>query len=221
MKNNRSLFPPLFGEIPTGGGGGGSGNKIQLAELPEASLQYKDKIVQYIGATTDTLTNGYFYKCVEHTTTEGETITVTYSWDNVDIMNSSVNVFSILNSSDDVLIGKDFSGNNLYYRKKSLTNPSDGENIEAGTDITSIVATFGVYKRYSTRDPNEYQSFPIPYVGNFPVPSSGMKSVGVYLTYDVLADNKQNLVFTTNMSTPSGYTVTADIGLIITKKEGD
>lgn len=89
MKNNRSLFPPLFGEIPTGGGGGGSGNKIQLAELPEASLQYKDKIVQYIGATTETLTNGYFYKCVEHTTTEGGTITVTYSWDNVDVQSTS------------------------------------------------------------------------------------------------------------------------------------
>ena len=89
MKNNRSLFPPLFGEIPTGGGGGGSGNKIQLAELPEASLEYKDRIIQYIGATTETLTNGYFYKCVEHTTTEGETITVTYSWDNVDVQPST------------------------------------------------------------------------------------------------------------------------------------
>lgn len=86
MKNNRSLFPPLFGEIPTGGGGGGSSNKIQLAELPEASLEYKDRIVQYIGVTTDTLINGYFYKCVEHTTTEGGTITVTYSWDNIDVM---------------------------------------------------------------------------------------------------------------------------------------
>lgn len=86
MNNNRTLFPPLFGEIPTGGGGGGSGNKIQLAELPEASLEYKDRIVQYIGSTTETLTNGYFYKCVEHTTTEGETITVSYSWDNVNVM---------------------------------------------------------------------------------------------------------------------------------------
>lgn len=88
MKNSRTLFPPLFGDNSTGGGGGGSGNKIQLAELPEASLQYKDRIIQYIGATTETLTNGYFYKCVEHTTTEGETITVTYSWDNIPVMES-------------------------------------------------------------------------------------------------------------------------------------
>lgn len=90
MKNNRTLFPPLFGDNSTGGGGGGSGNKIQLAELPEASLEYKDRIVQYIGATTETLTNGYFYKCVEHTTTEGETITVTYSWDNVEVQSASI-----------------------------------------------------------------------------------------------------------------------------------
>lgn len=85
MKNNRTLFPPLFGDNSAGGGGGGSGNKIQLSELPEASLEYKDRIVQYIGATTGTLTNGYFYKCVEHTTTEGGTITVTYSWENIPV----------------------------------------------------------------------------------------------------------------------------------------
>ena len=90
MKNNRTLFPPLFGENSMGGGGGGSGNRIQLAELPEASLEYKDRIVQYIGATTETLTNGYFYKCIEHTTTEGGTITVTYSWDNVDVQSKSI-----------------------------------------------------------------------------------------------------------------------------------
>ena len=90
MKNNRTLFPPLFGDTSTGGGGGGSGNRIQLAELPEASLEYKDRIVQYIGSTTETLTNGYFYKCVEHTTTEGGTITVTYSWDNVSVMDNGL-----------------------------------------------------------------------------------------------------------------------------------
>lgn len=84
MNNVRGLFPPLYG-APANGGGGGGGS-IQVDTLPEASLEHKDKIVQYTGATTDTLTNGYFYKCVEHTETEGETITVTYSWDNVDVM---------------------------------------------------------------------------------------------------------------------------------------
>ena len=85
MNNVRGLYPPLFGATPSGGGGGG-GQHIQVDALPEASLQYKDKIVQYTGPTTETITNGYFYKCVEHTETEGETITVTYSWDNIPVM---------------------------------------------------------------------------------------------------------------------------------------
>lgn len=84
MNNVRGLFPPLYG-APANGGGGGGGS-IQVDTLPDASLEYKDKIVQYTGATTETHTNGYFYKCVEHTETAGETITVTYSWDNIDVM---------------------------------------------------------------------------------------------------------------------------------------
>lgn len=89
MNNVRGLYPPLYGATPSGGGGGGD-QHIQVDALPEASLQYKDKIVQYVGATTETLTNGYFYKCIEHTETEGETITVTYSWDNVEVQPSSI-----------------------------------------------------------------------------------------------------------------------------------
>lgn len=88
MNNFRGLYPPLYGATPSGGGGGG-GQHIQVDALPEASLQYKDKIVQYVGASTETLTNGYFYKCVEHTETEGGTITVTYSWDPVAVMEVS------------------------------------------------------------------------------------------------------------------------------------
>ena len=84
MNNVRGLYPPLYG-APANGGGGGGGS-IQVDTLPEASLEYKDKIVQYTGATTETLTNGYFYKCVEHTETAGDTITVTYGWDNIPVM---------------------------------------------------------------------------------------------------------------------------------------
>lgn len=94
MNNVRGLYPPLYGATPSGGGGGG-GQHIQVDALPEASLQYKDKIVQYVGASTETLTNGYFYKCVEHTETEGETITVTYSWDNVKVQPSTVRLHAV------------------------------------------------------------------------------------------------------------------------------
>jgi len=38
--------------------------KIQFSTMPEASATYEGQIVQFIG-TTDTYTNGYYYKCVE------------------------------------------------------------------------------------------------------------------------------------------------------------
>lgn len=70
MLNNRTLYPPLF--KPVGNGGGGSGQTIQVTELPEAVLSEKDKIYQYTGSTTETLTNGFFYKCVENTSYDWE-----------------------------------------------------------------------------------------------------------------------------------------------------
>ena len=73
MNNVRGLYPPLYGAMPSGGGGGGGGGQhIQVDTLPEASLANKNKIVQYVGATTETLTNAYFYKCVENTGYEWE-----------------------------------------------------------------------------------------------------------------------------------------------------
>lgn len=131
MKNNRTLFPPLFGEIPTGGGGGGSGSKIQLSELPEASLEYKDRIVQYIGATTETLTNGYFYKCVEHTTTEGETITVSYSWDNVPTMEEPLSGLTI--SETETKIGT-YGGEDLY----AILIPNSKVTVNFGSGTTWV-----------------------------------------------------------------------------------
>lgn len=53
----------------------GSGG-IQYETMPEASAANEDKIVQYVGDTTASLTNGYFYKCVS----DGED-PATYSWD--------------------------------------------------------------------------------------------------------------------------------------------
>lgn len=159
MRNNRSLFPPLFGEIPTGGGGGGSGNKIQLAELPEASLEYKDRIVQYIGSTTELLTNGYFYKCVEHTTTEGNAITVAYSWDNVDVMEKPT--FSINYSDDEVEVGT--VGNDILYRKGyTLNSLAEGNSylaIDNSIPIKEIIKVEGSTKFASGVE----TQYPVPF----------------------------------------------------------
>ena len=43
-----------------------NGSDIQLSVMPTASYSYANMIVQYVGETTQTYTNGYFYKCVEN-----------------------------------------------------------------------------------------------------------------------------------------------------------
>ena len=40
--------------------------KVQYSEIPNASIGLLNKIIQYIGQTNLTYTNGYFYKCVEN-----------------------------------------------------------------------------------------------------------------------------------------------------------
>lgn len=55
-------------------------NVIQYTTLPEAKALYDGDIVQYIGETTTDHTQGYFYRCVESSTTPG-----TYAWEQVNI----------------------------------------------------------------------------------------------------------------------------------------
>lgn len=43
----------------------GDSEEIQVTVMPTAGSEYEDKIVQYVGDTDSTYTNGYFYKCVE------------------------------------------------------------------------------------------------------------------------------------------------------------
>ena len=42
-------------------------NVVQYTTLPAASNIYVNKIIQYIGETTSSITQGYFYKCIEET----------------------------------------------------------------------------------------------------------------------------------------------------------
>lgn len=43
----------------------GGGSEIQVVTMPTASADNVDDIVQFIGASTGSYTNGYFYKCIE------------------------------------------------------------------------------------------------------------------------------------------------------------
>ena len=57
----------------------------RVATMPTASADYADKIVQYVGATTASYTNGYFYKCVEDSSTNPST----YSWEQTNVQPAS------------------------------------------------------------------------------------------------------------------------------------
>lgn len=61
-------------------GSGGS----QISTMPTASSECEDVIYQYIGDTTSSYTNGYFYKCVEDPNNVG-----TYIWENVSVQSGS------------------------------------------------------------------------------------------------------------------------------------
>ena len=57
---------------------GGSVNKeIQYDSMPIASSTNLGQIVQYVGTTTATYTNGYFYKCTE--------VSGIYGWTRVNV----------------------------------------------------------------------------------------------------------------------------------------
>ena len=58
-------------------------NIIQVAEMPTASSTRVGDILQYIGTTTASYTNGFFYKCVPGSTSG------TYQWLRVDVQPSS------------------------------------------------------------------------------------------------------------------------------------
>ena len=54
--------------------------QVQKSTMPTASEARLGKVYQYVGETTSSFTNGYFYKCVS----DGES-TPTYSWEQTDV----------------------------------------------------------------------------------------------------------------------------------------
>lgn len=61
--------------------GASGGQTIQYTEMPTAEAAIEGEIVQYIGATDSTYTNGYFYKCVENSGS--------YIWENIQVQTGS------------------------------------------------------------------------------------------------------------------------------------
>lgn len=91
---------------------------IQYSTMPTASNDYLDKIVQFIGTTDSTYTNGYFYKCVS----DGES-TPTYSWEQIDIQ-APPKAFYLGNATD-----------------YTAQNPLNVSNLEVGLYCFNVSST--------------------------------------------------------------------------------
>lgn len=130
--------------------GSGAGQTIQVDTLPTATSELEGTIYQYIGATTATLTNGYFYKCVESTETVG-----TYLWTAIpttDAIPSSkkgvANGIAELDASglvpasqlpsyvDDVIEGYYDSTSGKFYEESTHTTEIYGEAGKIYIDLT-------------------------------------------------------------------------------------
>lgn len=88
-----------------------SGQFIQYSTMPTASVDIVNKIVQYIGATNQNYTNGYFYKCVLDNNA--------YIWQNIAVQSGS-------GGSDNIINGYFNSSDNLFYEESTYTTPITG-----------------------------------------------------------------------------------------------
>lgn len=100
---------------------------IQKSTMPTASSTNLGAIVQYIGTTDSTYTNGYFYKCVS----DGEE-TPTYSWQNISVQSGGSGQSSI---TQDTYI-KDLSPG-VYLCTKSY-------NLYLGSSTTRYIGGYGL-----------------------------------------------------------------------------
>lgn len=81
----------------------GSGNQIQYSTMPNADASLLNTIVQYVGSTNLTYTNGFFYKCI---TNNG-----TYIWEQTNVQPASSGSVNIIegyyNTEDDLFYEED------------------------------------------------------------------------------------------------------------------
>ena len=90
----------------------GRGKNAQVSVLPTASVDYLGQIFQYVGNTTVTYTNGYFYKCVQ----DG----ATYKWNNINVQAGGGT------GTDNVVEGYFNPADNLFYEESTYITPIIG-----------------------------------------------------------------------------------------------
>jgi len=114
--------------------------------MPVASATELDNIYQFVGTTTSSYTNGYFYKCIS----DGATPTPTYSWSRIDVQPAGSGSLSGLS---DVTITSATDGQYLKYNGTNWVNdtvsylPTTGGTLTGNLNIASSSNT-GMYTSY-------------------------------------------------------------------------
>ncbi len=90
-------------------------DKFRYSTMPTASVDYLNKIVEYIGTTDSTYTNGYFYQCRFDGTN--------YSWVQKNVQPSSGGT-----GGDGVVDGYYNSTDHLFYEESTFINPITGDD---------------------------------------------------------------------------------------------
>lgn len=90
-------------------------DKFRYSIMPTASVDYLNKIVEYIGATDSTYTNGYFYQCRFDGTN--------YEWIQKNVQPSSGGT-----GGDGVVDGYYNSADHLFYEESTFINPITGDD---------------------------------------------------------------------------------------------
>ena len=104
-------------------------DKFRYSTMPTASVDYLNKIVEYIGTTNANYTNGYFYQCRFDGTN--------YSWVQKNIQPSSGGT-----GGDGVVDGYYNPTDQLFYEDSAFLNPITGEDNTIYVDLN----TNGLYR---------------------------------------------------------------------------
>lgn len=128
--------------------GGGGGQTIQYRTLPTASIDNLGQIVQYIGATTQTLTNGYYYECVSDGAANP-----TYSWEEKSVQAGGGDSQTTKNITSNTEVGG-IASNTLIPEGTSITEFLEKLLVkEIAPTITFTASGSGVKEKGSTVTP--------------------------------------------------------------------
>ena len=90
-------------------------DKFRYSIMPTASVDYLNKIVEYIGITDSTYTNGYFYQC-------------RFDGTNYSCVQKNIQPSSGGTGGDGVVDGYYNSTDNLFYEESTFINPITGDD---------------------------------------------------------------------------------------------